>query len=168
MNNFYVIANKTKDPDGKEAKRIRDYLITKGANCITQCKTDSDNNGDYLYSDFKKVPIDTECIIVLGGDGTMLQAVRDLNHCNIPFLGVNIGTLGYLTDADMNTVWSARDNLIDDKYETDTRMMLDGCIYRDDNVIYEDRALNDVVINRRGVLRVIDFDIYVNGEYLNS
>ena len=47
-------------------------------------------------------------------------------------------------------------------------MMLDGKIYRGDSVIYEDVALNDVVLSRRGILRVIDFDIYVNGEYLNS
>ena len=47
-------------------------------------------------------------------------------------------------------------------------MMLDGKIYRDDELIYEDVALNDVVLSRRGILRVIDFDIYVNGEYLNS
>ena len=95
------------------------------------------------------MPDDTECIIVLGGDGTLIQAARDLNSKNIPLLGVNIGTLGYLTDTDMNTVYDTLESLINDCYEIDV-------------------ALNDVVLSRRGILRVIDFDIYVNGEYLNS
>ncbi|MGN0317303.1 MAG: NAD(+)/NADH kinase [Lachnospira sp.] len=171
MKHFYVIANKTKDPYGKESQKIKNYLNERGVDCLTHFDSDFDSDirdGDYSYTDAKSIPKDTECIIVLGGDGTVLQAVRDLNHCNIPFLGVNIGTLGYLTDADMNTVWSALDNLISDDYETDTRMMLDGCIYRDGRVVYENMALNDVVINRSGVLRIIDFDIYVNGTYINS
>lgn len=122
----------------------------------------------YCYTNAEVMPDDVDCIIVLGGDGTLIQAARDLNERNIPLLGVNIGTLGYLTDTDMNNVYDTLNNLIDDKYEVDTRMMLDGKIYRDDKVIYEDVALNDVVLSRRGILRVIDFDIYVNGEYLNS
>ena len=118
----------------------------------------------YFYTNAEVMPDDVDCIIVLGGDGTLIQAARDLNERNIPLLGVNIGTLGYLTDTDMNNVYDTLNNLIDDKYEVDTRMMLDGKIYRDDKVIYEDVALNDVVLSRRGILRVIDFDKYVNGE----
>ena len=97
------------------------------------------------------MPDGVECIIVLGGDGTLIQAARDLNEKNIPLLGVNIGTLGYLTDTDMNTVYDTLDSLIKDNYEVDTRMMLDGKIYRGDSVIYEDVALNDVVLSRRGI-----------------
>lgn len=168
MRHFYIIANKTKDPDGSESEKIRSYLVNRGVECLTHFENDFDKNGDFTYTDSANIPKDTECIIVLGGDGTVLQAVRDLNHCNIPFLGVNIGTLGYLTDVDMNTVWNALDNLISDEYETDTRMMLEGTIYRDGKAVYENIALNDVVINRSGLLRIIDFDIYVNGAYLNS
>ncbi len=177
MKSFYIVTNTTKDPDLVYTNSILDYLNKNNyAFCIIWhnisiritiismfyiCRV------RIIYAAYI-VPDDTECIIVLGGDGTLIQAARDLNSKNIPLLGVNIGTLGYLTDTDMNTVYDTLESLINDCYEIDTRMMLDGKIYRDDELIYEDVALNDVVLSRRGILRVIDFDIYVNGEYLNS
>ena len=120
------------------------------------------------YSDVRLVPDNTECVIVLGGDGTLIQASRELSEKAIPFIGVNIGTLGYLTDTDMSRFEETLECLLKDDYEIDSRMMLDGHIYRDGERIFSDMALNDVVINRNGALRIIDFDIYVNGEYLNT
>lgn len=168
MKSFYIVTNTTKDPDLVYTNSILDYLNKHNVSCIYNPDSADVEHTDYCYTNADIVPDDTECIIVLGGDGTLIQAARDLNSKNIPLLGVNIGTLGYLTDTDMNTVYDTLESLINDCYEIDTRMMLDGKIYRDDELIYEDVALNDVVLSRRGILRVIDFDIYVNGEYLNS
>ena len=72
-----------------------------------------------------------------------------------------------LTDADRSTVYEALNCCMQDTYEIDTRMMLSGTIYRDGEPVFENTALNDIVISRCGTLRVIDFDVYVNGEYLN-
>ena len=168
MKSFYIVTNTTKDPDLVYTNSILDYLNKHNVSCIYNPDSADVEHTDYCYTNADIVPDDTECIIVLGGDGTLIQAARDLNSKNIPLLGVNIGTLGYLTDTDMNTVYDTLESLINDCYEIDTRMMLDGKIYRDDELIYEDVALNDVVLSRRGILRVIDFDIYVNGEYLNT
>ena len=168
MKTFYIVTNQSKDSELKYTNSIITYLNEHGAHGIydeAACRVEGTK---YCYTNAGLVPDGVECIIVLGGDGTLIQAARDLNEKNIPLLGVNIGTLGYLTDTDMNTVYDTLDSLIKDNYEVDTRMMLDGKIYRGDSVIYEDVALNDVVLSRRGILRVIDFDIYVNGEYLNS
>lgn len=168
MKTFYIVTNQTKDSELKYTNSIITYLKEKGAVGIydeDSCKVDGT---EYCYTNAGLVPDGVDCIIVLGGDGTLIQAARDLNEKNIPLLGVNIGTLGYLTDTDMNTVFDTLDNLMNDNYEVDTRMMLDGKIYRDGKIIYEDVALNDVVLSRSGILRVIDFDIFVNGEYLNS
>lgn len=168
MKTFYIVTNQSKDSELKYTNSIITYLNEHGAHGIydeAACRVEGTK---YCYTNAGLVPDGVDCIIVLGGDGTLIQAARDLNEKNIPLLGVNIGTLGYLTDTDMNTVYDTLDSLIKDNYEVDTRMMLDGKIYRGDSVIYEDVALNDVVLSRRGILRVIDFDIYVNGEYLNS
>ena len=153
MRRFYIVTNRSKDTELKYTYSIIAYLKEHGAEGIYDEESAVVEGTKYCYTNAEVMPDDVDCIIVLGGDGTLIQAARDLNERNIPLLGVNIGTLGYLTDTDMNN---------------DTRMMLDGKIYRDDKVIYEDVALNDVVLSRRGILRVIDFDIYVNGEYLNS
>lgn len=168
MRRFYIVTNRSKDAELKYTYSIIAYLKEHGAEGIYDEDSAAVEGTKYCYTNAEVMPDDVDCIIVLGGDGTLIQAARDLNERNIPLLGVNIGTLGYLTDTDMNNVYDTLNNLIDDKYEVDTRMMLDGKIYRDDKVIYEDVALNDVVLSRRGILRVIDFDIYVNGEYLNS
>ena len=68
----------------------------------------------------------------------------------------------------MNNVFDTLDKVIADSYEIDSRMMLEGHVYRGDELIYEDTALNDVVVNRCGTLRIIDFAIYVNGTFLNT
>ena len=170
LKSFYIISNKIKDPDNKNAEIIRDIIIRNGSECVCQTSDDVTNveNNGYRYTNPDTIPNETECIIVLGGDGTLLQAAIDLNCKNIPLFGVNIGTMGFLTDADMNTVEEALVNIINGRFETDCRMMLDGNIYRGNEIIYSNIALNDIVMSRYGSLRVIDFDILVNNEYLST
>lgn len=168
FNNFYIIANKKKDPNHDMTNKIMEYLRSKGKQCECQDIDESIDNKDYKYTNADCVPNDTDCVIVLGGDGTLLQAARDLINTDIPLLGVNIGTLGFLTDTDMENVTETLSMVLEDKYEIDSRMMIDGYIYRNNELIHINTALNDVVINRMGILSVIDFDIYVNDEYLNS
>lgn len=168
MKRFYIITNKIKDPAHTATRQIMAYLKKHDVFCSCQEPQESADDTGYRYTNPDLIPDDTDCIIVLGGDGTLLQAARDLNEKNIPLLGVNIGTLGFLTDADMHTVEEALSNILSGNFEIDSRMMLTGRVYRGDAVIYENTALNDIVINRCGALRVIDFDVLVGGEYLNS
>ena len=104
FNNFYIIANKKKDPNHDMTNKIMEYLRSKGKQCECQDIDESIDNKDYKYTNADCVPNDTDCVIVLGGDGTLLQAARDLINTDIPLLGVNIGTLGFLTDTDMENV----------------------------------------------------------------
>ena len=97
-----------------------------------------------------------------------MQAARDVVHRDIPLLGINLGTLGFLAEVEGAAVYGALDQLMADDYEVEKRMMLIGTVYRGDTVIGEDIALNDIVIGREGPLRVVRFNNYVNNEYLNS
>ncbi len=74
---------------------------------------------------------------------------------DIPLLGINLGTLGFLAEVDKNSVYPALDRLLTDDYELEERMMLEGKIYRGEELIGKDIALNDIVIGREGHLRVI-------------
>ena len=150
MRNFFIYANQYKDDGGSISARIKDYLVRRGCTC----------------SD--KVDYTVDAIIVLGGDGTMLAAAREYVGRHIPFIGVNLGTLGYLTEIEADKLESALDMLIDDKYDIEIRMMLSGIPVIGGESMNPQTALNDIVINRKGALHVINFNIYVNGRMLST
>ena len=158
MNKFYVITNHDKDSVLKLTNLICRYLLENNCTCTYR-------DG---YAVKELVPKDCECAIVLGGDGTLVQAARELCNLNIPVLGVNVGTLGYLTEINKDQIIPALNMLIEDKYFVDNRMMLHGKVVRDNEVVYSDIAINDIVLNRIGSLQIISFDINVNGEYLTT
>ena len=166
MNKLYVIANSQKDMDFAMADKISEYIIAKGGTCVCQKRDIGKEGIKYNSADASLIPEGTECVIVLGGDGTLIQAARDLSSINVPVFGINIGTLGYLTEIDMEQAFPAIDRIMADEYNIDTRMILRGRVYRGDDKLYSDIALNDIVINRMGSLKIINFDIFVNGEYL--
>lgn len=166
MNKFYVIANSQKDMDFAMADKISEYIIAKGGTCVCQKRDIGKEGIKYNSADASLIPEGTDCVIVLGGDGTLIQAARDLSSINVPVFGINIGTLGYLTEIDMEQAFPAIDRIMADEYNIDTRMILRGRVYRGDDKLYSDIALNDIVINRMGSLKIINFDIFVNGEYL--
>ncbi|MCI8564796.1 MAG: NAD(+)/NADH kinase [Lachnospiraceae bacterium] len=149
MKHFYLIANRDKSDAVELAKDVEKRLAELGCVCT------------------RKITNETECVLVLGGDGTLLQAVRDLRGFGLPFLGINMGTLGYLAEVDREHVEDALQQLIAGPVETETRMMLFGQVIRDGRTVYEDAALNDIVIGSRG-LTVMHFKVYVNGEYLTT
>ncbi len=167
MKKFCIITNTTKDKDLTLTRGISDLLTSKGCRC-TVWQAGRSLNGRYRYTDPEAIPGDTECILVLGGDGTLLQAARDLVRLDVPLLGVNMGNLGFLAEVARDNVSASLDRLIEGNYEIEERMMLSGTVYRGNDVIGEDIALNDVVISRDGHLRVVRFNNYVNEVYLNS
>lgn len=168
MNKFYIITNHQKDEEFIMTKTIRDYLVSNGKECIIQESNSEIKSGNYAFTDAELIPDDVECIMVLGGDGTLIQAARDVAAKAIPLLGVNLGTLGYLTEIEKQNIFPALDKLIKDEFVIEKRLMLKGEIYKNDKPVLKNRALNDIVISRDGHLRIIDFDIYVNNEYLVS
>ena len=151
MEKFYIITNRSKDRELATTHRIQRYIEQHGGQCI-------------VASDGKCVPKDTECVLVLGGDGTLIRAARELRACKAPLLGINLGTLGYLTEVEVQNIEQALEQLFEETPEIEARMMLKGVLNRGQ----EDVALNDIVVGRAGALRIIHFNIYVNGELLNS
>lgn len=158
MDRIYIITNHTKDKNNEITLRIKHYIEEKGKQCIL---SEKDEVGNILPD---TIPKNLDCAIVLGGDGTLIQSARELRNYDIPLLGVNLGTLGYLADLEVQYIEPGIDALFEDKPMFEERMMLKGMI----NECREDIALNDVVVTRLGELRVIHFNVYVNGELLNA
>lgn len=157
MERFFVVTNDSKDKDGQVTGRVRDILEKRGKTCILSGKD------AHINMRAEDVPEDIDCAIVIGGDGTLIGLARLLRD-EIPILGINMGTLGYLTEVEVERVEEALSQILDGSYMIEDRMMLDGIF---DGGI-RDVALNDVVLTRKGALRIIHFNLYVNGEFLSS
>ena len=172
MKYFYMIVNHSKKKAEYGAELIRDYLEGRGCECVVWDASDTDacrsRRPQFRYTDREAVPGWNECAIVLGGDGTLIQAARDLAGSNIPLLGVNMGTLGYLAQIGREEdILPALDELIADHYGLEQRIMLKGTVISDGRVIAEDIALNDIVLSRMG-LNMLRFNLSIDGEFLND
>lgn len=161
MKQFFIMTNLSKDPEHKATAKIREYLEKHGAYCgaadfVRGGKSEDDAEG-YVC----KVPENAEICIVLGGDGTMLQAAASVIDRDIPIIGVNLGTLGYLAEVDMADIADAMDKLIAGEFEIEERMMLQGVLRQGEEKDLVHYALNDIVV-RATSLQVYNFNIYVN------
>ncbi len=166
MKHFYLIVNKEKENAEKGAEMIAEYLSRQGCECLWD--QEPPDTSEYRYTDGRKVPQETECVIVLGGDGTLIQASRDLAGRNMPLFGVNMGHLGYLTQICCERdILTAMDDLLADRYRLEHRMMLQGRVISDGRTVAEDIALNDIILGRMG-LHTLKYDLYVNGEFFNE
>lgn len=156
MERFFVVTNEGKDKDGQVTGRVKALLEARGKSC-TLCED--------AWKDMTagSIPKDIDCAIVIGGDGTLIGVARLLKK-EVPIMGINMGTLGYLTEIEVDRIEESLDQILSGHYMLEDRMMLDG-IFDDGG---ENVALNDIVLSRKGNLRIIHFNVYVNGTLLNS
>ncbi len=168
MDKFFILTNRAKDKDLRITATIVEYLEQHGKTCATYETRYGDGQPSGGYTNPDIIPDGSECILVLGGDGTMIRAARDLAGKGIPLFGVNLGTLGYLAEVDKKTVFPALDHLMNDRFTTERRMMLQGKVFRGKTIIGQGIALNDIVVARKAGLKVLEFVNYVNGSYLNT
>ncbi len=156
MKHFCIYANAHKDRDLQVTKKLRDFLVLHGQRCTIKSRPE------------EEIPQDVDCILVLGGDGTILQAARDvMERRGVALLGINMGTLGYLTEVEPEGTESALLQLLEGDYELESRMMLNGIITREGVRRDEGWALNDIVISKSDAQQVLQFTVAVNGRVLN-
>ena len=152
IHRMHLITNSIKDPGGEFAAEVLKFAAESGVSVSTD-----------------EIRDDTQCVLVLGGDGTVLRASALSTSRGIPILGINLGTLGYLAEIDKREWKSALKRVFKGEYEVEERMLLEahkeggGADYGSDMP-----ALNDVVFSRKGPLRIMSYDIFVGGEPLYS
>lgn len=168
MNKFFILANNEKDPGLEKTKAIVQFLELRGMKCnylAIERIFEDDNYGRKVAGE---IDDDTDCVLVLGGDGTLIQVAGILSNKDIPLLGINMGNLGFLAEVEKENVFDALDKLLRDEYELEERMMLVGEITLSGIKLNHNHALNDIIISRNGAIRVVSFNIYVNGKLLYS
>jgi NAD+ kinase len=106
--------------------------------------------------------------VVVGGDGTMLHVARTLARHGVPLIGINLGRLGFLTDIPTDRMEDELARILDGDFETEDRILLEAEIIRDGHEQHTANALNDVVVNKGALARLIEFETWVDGEFVNS
>ena len=110
----------------------------------------------------------SDLIIAVGGDGTMLYAARLAREDNVPLLGINRGRLGFLADVTPDEMLQSLGKILDGDYSRESRLMLDARLETSDGSVVTTAAMNDIVLQRRGTGRMVDFETSIAGQYVNT
>ena len=116
----------------------------------------------------EKLSTDVDLMLVLGGDGTMIATARMIGDHEVPVLGVNYGGLGYLAEFRIEELYSALESILSGNYRLDKRVMLAVELIRGGVSLTTNRVLNDVVINKSALARIIEIDAFFNSQFVNS
>jgi NAD+ kinase len=120
----------------------------------------------WMVCGFMDIGAHADMAIVVGGDGTMLNAARRLARYSVPLVGVNQGRLGFMTDIARHDMLPAMDALLDGQFQPETRMLLDAEIIRARREIASNLALNDIVIDKGATGRMIECELFIDGEFI--
>ena len=194
---YIIMTNRPKDPSLAVTERIRAFLEKRGARVSVFADNEDASRLGLAEEPGKMMdgpaepgkrtgtdgpaepgkPADADrtaphaaasCMIVLGGDGTMLKAAKETAFSRIPLLGVNLGTMGYLAEVEVASLEEALERLLRGDYTVEERMMLSGSVRRGDGSRETAQldALNDVTVTRCGPMQVVPLRIWVNGQLL--
>ncbi len=157
MNRFCIVANTEKDVGYEVAKKIKSYLELKGKQVRIVSNADVICKEDGIHA-----------AIVLGGDGTMIQASKTLARFQIPLLGVNLGTLGFLTEIEKNNMITVIDEVLAGDFYIQKRIALTGQAVIQGKERAIGLAMNDFIIGKRGFGRIITMSVFVNDELVDT
>jgi NAD+ kinase len=110
---------------------------------------------------------DIDLMLVLGGDGTMIATARMLGDVEVPVMGVNFGGLGYLAEFPIDELFPALEAILAGDYKVERREMVAAELWRGETLVTRNRVLNDVVINKSALARIIEIEAYLNGQFVN-
>ena len=114
------------------------------------------------------IPARADVIVVLGGDGTLISVARQVGRHEVPILGVNLGSLGFLTEITIDKLYVDLDRVLRGEFTVSNRIMIDAAIERDGEQIADYQVLNDVVINKGALARIVDMEVWVDEHYLTT
>lgn len=166
MKTIGIIGKPGKPEPAQIMKGLVPWLMGKGFTVMV----DNDAARVLAITGYPKYEIaaQSDMIVVLGGDGTMLAVARMAAQRDIPILGINLGGLGFITEVNKDEVYEAIDNALSQKCTMEERLMLDACVVRKGKEVACYTVLNDVVINKGALARIFDTETYINGRYVTT
>ncbi|MFQ5995511.1 MAG: NAD(+) kinase [Acidiferrobacterales bacterium] len=154
---------------GGELRKLCDFLQAHKLRVLLEEMTaemiESANLPSRPLADIGK---EIDLAIVIGGDGTLLNVARNLADSRVPLIGVNLGRLGFLADIPAEHMIAEIGRILQGDYEVESRFLLSADITRDKKIVHSSKALNDVIINKGELARLIEFETYLDDKFVNS
>jgi len=149
--------------------QLGDFLNQRNHKILLENSIASElENWEFSSASPEDIAKNSDLIIVVGGDGTLLHAARSMADRNIPLLGINLGRLGFLTDISPDNMHQALEQILDGNYEKEERFLLQAEIRKSGKTGASCTAFNDVVIHKWNVARMIEFETYVDGRFVET
>nr|MDQ3042659.1 NAD(+)/NADH kinase [Acidobacteriota bacterium] len=163
-------------PNHKEAWatacELSDWLKKRRINLISKPREENEKSNAEACGietvETEKFQSDADLIVVLGGDGTMISTARLIGNREVLVLGINYGSLGYLTEFRIEEMFGALEAILEGNYAIDRRVMLEVEHRRDGEILESGRVLNDVVINKAALARIIEIEVELDNLFVNS
>jgi NAD+ kinase len=162
-----IIYKYNHEPAKSEAVKLERWLKDKGIQVFSQemvAEASMEKHGRQR----SEIPRNLDWVVVLGGDGTLLGAAREIGRYGVPILGVNLGGLGFLTGVPLSRLYPMVELLIEGRFKVENRGMLETKVIRNKKEVICFSVLNDVVINKRTLARIIDLDVSIDDEFLTT
>lgn len=166
MKKIGIVVGKNKDIDYRETSVIAKKLLEKGLEVVASSEIKSRLNIGVTETD--SVYKDADFIICVGGDGTFLQAARGAFPYKKPILGVNKGTVGFLAEVETGEIETAVDRIVSGDYRIQPRMVLEVEVIRNGGSVYKNIAINDAVVSRMALSRIIRLKVMMDGQFVDS
>jgi NAD+ kinase len=168
MKSIGIIANLTKDGAAQIVAEVSGWLQSRGIDpLITEDCAAALNSDSYTVMDTERLAYCSDCLIVFGGDGTLLHAAHLPGAESVPILAVNLGSLGFLTEVPLDELYPALTKVLEGAFQLDERMMLRATLRKENEGKIEARsvALNDAVISKGPFSSIIRLEAYIDGEH---
>ena len=148
------------------ARELHQRGVTVIVEAVSASNVPAVEGGCWESCDFETIGQRADLAIVLGGDGTMLNAARQLARYCVPLVGINQGRLGFMTDIARSDMLASMDDLLNGRFTPENRMLLDAMVLRHGEIIASSLALNEVVVDKGAMGRLIEFELFIDGEFI--
>jgi len=167
QHNFNIIGLVGKTADSRTAPLVAtllDALHQRGARVILETGIgDCEHPSEFAVASLEELARTADLVVVIGGDGTLLSTARAMAAHDTPIMGINLGRLGFLVDILPERAANELNAVLDGAFDLEPRAMLDVTLYRDGAAIHRGLALNDAVVHVQSVVRIIEFDTFIDG-----
>jgi NAD+ kinase len=150
----------------RSLRALRDFLRERGCEVMIEKETAASVGENGPAASFDEIGRSADLAIVMGGDGTMLSAARNLAHRKVPLAGINLGRLGFMTDIALSEMSSSVGAILEGRHTIEERALIEAEILRGAKSVLRTVALNEAVVTKGSQARLIEFKLTINGEYV--
>jgi NAD+ kinase len=167
FNSVALIGRYNGHKGGNSLVELGEFLIRRGCKVLLEMESAAAAGiSSFQTADYPSLGARCDLAVVLGGDGSMLNAARNLAQYNVPLIGVNQGRLGFMTDISAGNMLASMSEVLDGKYSVEDRTLLTARVEREGRTAFSTIALNDIVVNKGALGRLIEFLVHINDEFV--